>query len=82
MGGPWMLKSLNVNLMLVLFLHHEHDTKAYGREVLPLVRVLEAEDRGKDAEDVIGLTFTESRLSYIGIVIGCRFKSINSLSRI
>ena len=51
-----LLKSLGVNLVLTAFLHYEDDIEAYGREVLPLVRKLEAEGRGKDAEDEIKRT--------------------------
>ncbi|KAG9206181.1 hypothetical protein G6514_004903 [Epicoccum nigrum] len=51
-----LLKSLGVNLVLTAFLHYEDDIEAYGREVLPLVRKLEAEGRGKDAEDEIRRT--------------------------
>ncbi|KAF1358052.1 methanesulfonate monooxygenase [Lizonia empirigonia] len=51
-----LLKSLGVNLVLSAFLHYEDDIEAYGREVLPLVRKLEAEGRGKDAKDEIRRT--------------------------
>ena len=51
-----LLKSLGVNLVLSAFLHYEDDIEAYGREVLPLVRKLEAEGHGKDAEDEIRRT--------------------------
>ncbi|KAK3376506.1 luciferase-like domain-containing protein [Lasiosphaeria ovina] len=44
-----LLKSLGVNLVLTAFLHYEDEIEQFGREVLPLVRQLEAEGRGKDA---------------------------------
>ncbi|KAK4141008.1 luciferase-like domain-containing protein [Dichotomopilus funicola] len=44
-----LLKSLGVNLVLTAFLHYEEEVEQFGRDVLPLVRKLEAEDRGKDA---------------------------------
>ncbi|KAF2762261.1 bacterial luciferase-like protein [Pseudovirgaria hyperparasitica] len=51
-----LLKSLGVNLVLTAFLHYETEIAAFGAEVLPLVRKLEAEGRGKDAEFEIAKT--------------------------
>ncbi|KAK4226312.1 luciferase-like domain-containing protein [Podospora fimiseda] len=51
-----LLKSLGVNLVLTAFLHYEEEIEQFGREVLPLVRKLEAEGRGKDSEYEIGQT--------------------------
>ncbi|EMD63068.1 hypothetical protein GGP41_005093 [Bipolaris sorokiniana] len=51
-----LLKSLGVDLVLTAHLHYEEDIERFGREVLPLVRKLEAEGRGKDAEDEIRRT--------------------------
>jgi alkanesulfonate monooxygenase len=44
-----LLKSLGVNLVLTAFLHYEEEIEQFGRDVLPLVRDLEAQGRGKDA---------------------------------
>ncbi|KAK0649621.1 methanesulfonate monooxygenase [Cercophora newfieldiana] len=44
-----LLKSLGVNLVLTAFLHYEEEIEQFGKEVLPLVRELEAQGRGKDA---------------------------------
>jgi alkanesulfonate monooxygenase len=43
-----LLKSLGVNLVLTAFLHYEEEIEQFGREVLPLVRQLEAQGRGRD----------------------------------
>lgn len=51
-----LLKSLGVNLVLTAFLHYEEDVEKFGREVLPLVRRLEKEGRGRDVEDEISRT--------------------------
>jgi alkanesulfonate monooxygenase len=51
-----LLKSLGVNLVLTAFLHYDDDVEIFGKEVLPLVRKLEAAGRGKDAEDEIKRT--------------------------
>jgi alkanesulfonate monooxygenase len=51
-----LLKSLGVDLVLTAFLHYEDDIEQFGKEVLPLVRKLEAAGRGKDAEDEIKRT--------------------------
>lgn len=51
-----LLKSLGVDLVLTAHLHYEEDIERFGKEVLPLVRKLEATGRGKDAEDEIKRT--------------------------
>lgn len=51
-----LLKSLGVGLVLTAFLHYEEEIELFGREVLPLVRRLESEGRGRDVEDEIART--------------------------
>nr|POF07669.1 alkanesulfonate monooxygenase 1 [Quercus suber] len=51
-----MLKSLGVDIILTAFLHYEEEIEAFGRDVLPLVRQLERQGRGKDQAYEIGLT--------------------------
>ncbi|EXJ54873.1 alkanesulfonate monooxygenase [Cladophialophora psammophila CBS 110553] len=51
-----LLKSLGVSILLVAFLHYDEEIEQFGKEVIPLVRKLEAEGRGKDAEYEIKLT--------------------------
>ncbi len=51
-----LLKSLGVDVVLLAFLHYEDDIEGFGREILPLVRRLEAEGRGSDVEDEIRRT--------------------------
>ncbi|KAK0111685.1 hypothetical protein ONS95_002030 [Cadophora gregata] len=51
-----LLKSLGIDIVLLAFLHYEEDIEAFGREVLPLVRRLEAEGRGKNVEEEIERT--------------------------
>lgn len=51
-----LLKSLGVDVLLTAFLHYEEEIKQFGDEVLPLVRKLEKEGRGKDQELEIKLT--------------------------
>jgi alkanesulfonate monooxygenase len=51
-----LLKSLGVNLILTAFLHYEEEIERFGKEVLPLVRHLESEGRGKIAEEEIQRT--------------------------
>ncbi|KAK4464457.1 luciferase-like domain-containing protein [Cladorrhinum samala] len=51
-----LLKSLGVNLVLTAFLHYDEEIEQFGREVLPLVRQLEAQGRGRDAEFEIAQT--------------------------
>jgi alkanesulfonate monooxygenase len=51
-----LLKSLGVNLLLTAFLHYEEEIERFGKEVLPLVRELEAQGRGKNADEEIEKT--------------------------
>ncbi|KAG9781107.1 hypothetical protein KCU88_g3553, partial [Aureobasidium melanogenum] len=51
-----LLKSLGVSILLTAFLHYDEEVERFGKEVLPLVRKLEAEGRGKDVEYEIKLT--------------------------
>lgn len=51
-----LLKSLGVDIILTAFLHYEEEIEGFGREVLPLVRQLEAKGRGVDTEDEIRRT--------------------------
>ena len=51
-----LLKSLGINILLVAFLHYDDEIKDFGEQVLPLVRQLEAEGRGKDQAFEISLT--------------------------
>ena len=51
-----LLKSLGVSILLVAFLHYDEEIEQFGEQVLPLVRKLEAEGRGKDVEYEISLT--------------------------
>lgn len=51
-----LLKSLGVNLVLTAFLHYDEEIEQFGREVVPLVRQLEAQGRGRDAEFEIAQT--------------------------
>ncbi|KAF2679634.1 bacterial luciferase-like protein [Lentithecium fluviatile CBS 122367] len=51
-----LLKCLGIDLVLTAFLHYEEEVEAFGKEVLPLVRELEAQGRGKDVEDEIRRT--------------------------
>ncbi|RGP81318.1 methanesulfonate monooxygenase [Fusarium longipes] len=44
-----LLKSLGIDLVLTAFLHYEEEITQFGNEVIPLVRQLEKEGRGKDA---------------------------------
>lgn len=54
-----MLKSLGVDIILTAFLHYEEEIEQFGREVLPLVRDLEKQGRGKDE------AFETERTGYI-----------------
>lgn len=45
-----LLKSLGIDIILVAFLHYEDEIEQFGKEVLPLVRELEKQGRGKDEE--------------------------------
>jgi alkanesulfonate monooxygenase len=51
-----LLKSLGIDIVLLAFLHYEEDIKNFGEQVLTLVRELEKEGRGKNAEDEIART--------------------------
>lgn len=51
-----LLKSLGVSILLTAFLHYDEEIERFGKEVIPLVRKLEAEGRGKDADREISLT--------------------------
>lgn len=51
-----LLKSLGVSILLVAFLHYEEEIEQFGREILPLVRELEKQGRGKDEEFEVSLT--------------------------
>lgn len=51
-----LLKSLGISILLVAFLHYDDEIQQFGEQVLPLVRQLEAEGRGKDVDYEIGLT--------------------------
>jgi alkanesulfonate monooxygenase len=50
------LKSLGIDIVLLAFLHYEEDIEVFGKQVIPLIRKLEKEGRGKDAKDEIALT--------------------------
>ncbi|KAH7115060.1 luciferase-like domain-containing protein [Dendryphion nanum] len=50
-----LLKSLGVNLILTAFLHYEDEIETFGK-VLTLVRELEAQGRGKNADEEIERT--------------------------
>jgi alkanesulfonate monooxygenase SsuD/methylene tetrahydromethanopterin reductase-like flavin-dependent oxidoreductase (luciferase family) len=51
-----LLKSLGIDIVLLAFLHYEDDIQNFGEQILPLVRKLEKEGRGKNAEDEIERT--------------------------
>ena len=51
-----LLKSLGVDILLIAFLHYDEEIQQFGDQILPLVRKLEGEGRGKDAEFEIKLT--------------------------
>ncbi|KAK4627982.1 FMNH(2)-dependent dimethylsulfone monooxygenase [Fulvia fulva] len=51
-----LLKSLGVNIILTAFLHYDEEIEAFGREVLPLVRELERQGRGRDEAHEISIT--------------------------
>ena len=51
-----LLKSLGIDIVLLAFLHYEEDIEAFGQSVIPLVRRLEKEGRGKDANEEIART--------------------------
>ena len=51
-----LLKSLGVDILLVAFLHYDDEIQQFGEQVLPLVRKLEAQGRGKNEQFEISLT--------------------------
>ncbi|KAL9046321.1 MAG: hypothetical protein Q9214_000817, partial [Letrouitia sp. 1 TL-2023] len=51
-----LLKSLGVNIILLAFLHYDDEIQSFGEQVLPLVRKLEAEGRGKNEAYEVELT--------------------------
>jgi len=51
-----LLKSLGVSIILTAFLHYDEEIEHFGREVLPLVRELEKQGRGKNQAYEIELT--------------------------
>lgn len=51
-----MLKSLGIDILLVAFLHYEDDIQQFGDVILPRVRELEKQGRGKDEAFEISLT--------------------------
>jgi alkanesulfonate monooxygenase len=51
-----LLKSLGIDIVLLAFLHYEEEVEEFGKQVLPLVRKLEREGRGKNAEEEIKRT--------------------------
>ena len=51
-----LLKSLGIDILLTAFLHYDDEIQQFGEQVLPLVRKLEAEGRGKDEAYEINLT--------------------------
>lgn len=51
-----LLKSIGVQILLTAFLHYEEEIEQFGNQVLPLVRELEKQGRGKDADYEISLT--------------------------
>jgi alkanesulfonate monooxygenase SsuD/methylene tetrahydromethanopterin reductase-like flavin-dependent oxidoreductase (luciferase family) len=51
-----LLKSLGIDIVLLAFLHYEEDIENFGEQILPLVRKLEKEGRGKNVEDEIERT--------------------------
>jgi alkanesulfonate monooxygenase len=51
-----LLKSIGVNLVLTAYLHYDKEVERFGKEVIPLVRKLEAEGRGKNADEEIAKT--------------------------
>ena len=51
-----LLKSLGVDVLLTAFLHYEDEVKRFGEEVIPLVRQLEKQGRGKDRDFEVSRT--------------------------
>lgn len=51
-----LLKSLGVDILLTAFLHYDDEIQAFGEQVIPLVRRLEKEGRGRNRDWEIALT--------------------------
>lgn len=51
-----LLKSLGASILLTAFLHYDEEIEQFGREVIPLVRELEKQGRGKDEAYEVQLT--------------------------
>lgn len=51
-----LIKALGATILLTAFLHYEDEIEKFGREVLPKVRELEKQGRGKDEEYEISQT--------------------------
>jgi len=43
-----LIKALGVDILLTAFLHYEEEIELFGKTVLPLVRELEKQGRGKN----------------------------------
>ena len=51
-----LLKSLGISIILTAFLHYDEEIESFGQQVIPLVRKLEVEGRGKDEAYEVKLT--------------------------
>ncbi|GME41635.1 Alcohol dehydrogenase superfamily zinc-containing [Neofusicoccum parvum] len=51
-----LLKSIGVDILLTAFLHYDEEIQQFGETVLPLVRQLEKQGRGRDKDFEIALT--------------------------
>ena len=51
-----LLKSLGVSILLTAFLHYDEEIEMFGKTVIPLVRELEKQGRGKDEAHEVELT--------------------------
>lgn len=51
-----LIKSLGVDILLTAFLHYEEEIQQFGDVILPRVRELERQGRGKDEAYEIQLT--------------------------
>ena len=51
-----LVESLGVDILLTAFLPYDEDLERFGQDVIPIIRKLEAEGRGKDSEFEIKLT--------------------------
>ncbi|KAJ7431303.1 alkanesulfonate monooxygenase, partial [Mycena galericulata] len=54
--GMWADSNLGVDILLLAFMHYEDEIQQFGEQVLPLVRQLAKEGRGKDKDLEIALT--------------------------